>query len=144
MTCETLNRVGELTADDNGQLVFRLKAAQCATCNAACQRHGVRELVVPSPASVESAGQSVVLGWSRRELSRAALRVYGPPIAGILLAIGVSMVEQFPDSMASIAVFAGMVGGMLLAKLIEVVWQPVRGPEISLHPFNLQPSNNDE
>ncbi len=136
MTIESLARVGELTTDDSGQLVFRLNHAQCATCKTSCQRYRVGELVVPPTSCVENAGQPVVLNWSRRELSRTALRVYGPPVAGLLVAVGVSTVARFPDSMASALVLAGAVGGMMLARLIAIVGQPGRAPEISFQPFN--------
>ena len=136
MTIESLVRVGELTTDGSGQLVFRLNQAQCATCNASCQRYRVRELVVSPTSLVECLGQPVVLTWSRRELSRTSLRVYGPPVAGLLVAVGVSTVAQFPDSMASILVLAGVVGGMLLASLSAVVRISGKAPEISFQPFN--------
>ncbi len=143
MTPKTLRRLGELTTDNSGQLVFRLRPAQCATCSAACQRHGVRELVVTSPEQVECTGQPVILGWSHRELSKASLRVYGPPVTGICLAIGVSMLQQFPDSIAALAVFAGAATGMLIARLLEVFWQPFGAPDLSLQRLD-QPFNNDE
>lgn len=139
MTAETLTRIGTLMADDRGQLVFRLQDAQCSTCNASCVRRGVRELVVPSASPVKGFRQSVLLHWTRRELSSASLRVYGSPVVGLLLAVTVSSLAHFPDSMAAIVVFAGMFGGMLVAKLLELVWQPLKAPEVSFQPFN-----NDE
>ena len=135
MTQALLTRVGELIVDDSGQLLFRLNQAQCATCNASCQRSRVRELVVPPGTQGSIAGMPVVLTCSRRELSRTSLRVYGPPVVGLLLAVGVSTIAQFPDSMASVLALAGLVGGMLLARLLAAVWQPHTAPAISLQPF---------
>jgi positive regulator of sigma E activity len=135
MTQTLLTRVGELVVDDSGQLVFRLNHAQCVACSASCHRRRVRELVVPSDSQVEDAGFPVVLTWSRREMSKTSLRVYGPPVVGLLLAVGVSTIARFPDSMASLLVLAGLVGGMLVARLVAENWQPDRVPEISLQPF---------
>lgn len=136
MTIDSLARVGELTTDHSGQLLFRLNQAQCSTCSASCHRYSVRELVVPVTSQVDATGHPVVLNWSRHELSKTALRVYGPPIAGLLVAVGVSTVAQFPDNMASMLVLAGVVGGMMLARLIAIVGQPDKAPEISFQPFN--------
>lgn len=136
MTIDSLVRVGGLTTDGSGQLVFRLNHAQCATCNASCQRYRVRDLVVPPTSHIECVGQPVVLTWSRRELSRTSLRIYGPPVAGLLVTVGVSTIAQFPDSMASVLVLAGVVGGMLLARLSAVVHASGKAPEISFQPFN--------
>jgi len=135
MTRTLLTRVGELIVDDSGQLLFRLNHAQCMTCTASCHRRRVRELVVQPASRITRTGCPVVLTWSRRELSRASLRVYGPPVVGLLLAVGVSTIAQFPDSMASALGLAGLVGGMLLASFLAEVWQPDAAPEISLQPF---------
>lgn len=135
MTQVLLARVGELVADDSGQLLFRLNHAQCATCTASCHRHPVRELVVPPASQITRPGCPVVLTWSRRELSGVSLRVYGPPVVGLLLTVGVSIIAQFPDSMASALGLAGLVGGMLVARFLGQIWQPDSVPEISLQPF---------
>ena len=131
-----LNCEGALVTDANGQPVFRLAAVKCQTCPVPCQRVPVREIVIPSPVSMQREGQRATLVWPRRELTKAVFVVYGPPLAGMLLGLLASRFGTVADGMAAAVTGAGMVAGMVVSCWLGRVWVPGALPELTSSPIN--------
>jgi len=110
-----LTRTGRITVDPDGQVVFRLRDADCAACTRRCSGKRVREVVMKDFQLAVADEHEACLHWSRSAVSFAGIALYGLPLAGLIAGCLVADASALADPAAALFASCGLLLGMAVA-----------------------------